>query len=412
MRRNGAARAGGFISMRRPRILVALGALLASAVIAGIIIFPSAAGAVAQRPSGGGVSFARACGAVSAGFARCHAILRNNGKPGPAASPGGLNPVDLQSAYKLSATGGTGQTVAIVDAYNDPNAESDLGVYRAQFGLPICTTANGCFRKTDQNGGTSYPRGNTGWAEEISLDLDMVSAICPSCHILLVETKSNSFANLLAGDDYAASKANWISNSWSGGESSTEASNDSHFNKSGKVFTFASGDSGFGAQYPATSPYVVAVGGTSLSKAGNTRGWTETAWSGAGSGCSAYESQPSWQHTNANTESACPNNRAEADISAIGDPNTGVSVYDTYHTSGWLVFGGTSVATPIIAAVYALANNAGTVGGNASSLYSHTSNFFDVTSGSNGSCGVPLCTATTGWDGPTGLGTPNGSSGF
>lgn len=298
-----------------------------------------------------------------------------------------------------------------MDAYDDPNAEADLAIYRAQFGLPACTTANGCFHKTNQTGGTSYPRGNTGWAEEISLDIDMASAICPNCHILLVEASSNSNANLYAADDYAASQTSWISNSWSGGESSSEASNDSHFNKSGKVFTFATGDSGYGAQYPATSPYVVAVGGTSLSKASNSRGWTETAWSGAGSGCSAYETRPNWQSSNANIASVC-GNRAEADISAIGDPNTGVSVYDTYHEPGWLVFGGTSVATPIIASVYALANNAGTVGGNASSLYSHTSSFFDVTSGSNGNCGTLLCNATSGWDGPTGLGTPNGSGGF
>ena len=397
--------------MRRPRILVGIGAALGTAVLVSSVLFVGIVGAAPKQAAASSVSFQHACGAAAAGFARCHAILRVNGKPGGGGSPSGLNPSDLQSAYNLSATGGNGQTIAIVDAYDDPNAEADLGVYRSKFGLPACTTANGCFRKTDQNGGTNYPRGNTGWAEEISLDIDMASAICPNCHILLVEASSNSFANLLAADDYAASQTSWISNSWSGGESSGEASNDSHFNKSGKVFTFATGDSGYGAQYPATSPYVVAVGGTSLKKASNSRGWTETAWSGAGSGCSSYESQPSWQSSNANITSVC-GKRAEADISAIGDPNTGVSVYDTYRESGWLVFGGTSVATPIIASVYAVANNASTVGGNASYLYSHTSSYFDVTSGSNGSCGSLLCNGTSGWDGPTGLGTPNGSGGF
>ena len=401
----------GFITMRRPRILVGIGAALGTAVIVSSAFFVGIVAAAPQKAASNSVSFEHACGAAAAGFAQCHAILRVNGKPGGGGSPSGLNPSDLQSAYKLSATGGNGQTIAIVDAYDDPNAEADLGVYRAKFGLSSCTTANGCFRKTDQTGGTNYPRGNTGWAEEISLDIDMASAICPNCHILLVEASSNSFANLLAADDYAASQTSWISNSWSGGESSGEGSYDSHFNKSGKVFTFATGDSGYGAQYPATSPYVVAVGGTSLKKASNSRGWTETAWSGAGSGCSAYESQPSWQSGNANITSVC-GNRAEADISAIGDPNTGVSVYDTFRESGWLVFGGTSVATPIIASVYALANNASTVGGNASYLYSHTSSYFDVTSGSNGNCGSLLCNATSGWDGPTGLGTPNGSGGF
>jgi subtilase family serine protease len=368
-------------------------------------------GVVGAQPTSGAarVQFQHACGAATTGFAGCHAILRVGAHP--AASPSGYNPADLQSAYQLTATGGSGQTVAIVDAFNDPNAEADLSVYRAQFGLPACTTSNGCFRKTNQTGGTNYPRGNTGWAEEISLDLDMVSAICPNCHILLVEAQTNSNSNLYAADDYAASQASWISNSWSGGETSGETSSDSHFNVSGKVFTFATGDSGFGSQYPATSRYVTAVGGTSLTKSGTARGWSETAWSGAGSGCSAFESQPSWQSGVSNITSVC-SRRAEADISAVADPNTGVSVYDTYRVSGWLVFGGTSVATPIIAAVYALANNASTVGGNASSLYSHTSNFFDVTSGSNGTCGTDLCNATTGWDGPTGLGTPNGTSGF
>ena len=395
---------------RRRLVLYASTVCTAAALLAGLV-FTGVVGAVPRATAGASNApvFSHACGAPAAGFASCHAI-RNDSKPG-GGGPSGLNPVDLQSAYKVSATGGSGQTVAIVDAFDDANAESDLGTYRAQFGLPLCTTANGCFRKTNQTGGSNFPRGDGGWGQEISLDLDMVSAICPNCHILLVEATTNSFTNLAAADDYAASQASWISNSWSGGESSGELSLDSHYNKAGKVFTFASGDSGFGAQYPATSPFVVAVGGTSLTKASNSRGWTETAWSGAGSGCSAFEAQPSWQHTVTNITAVC-SNRAEADISAIGDPNTGVSVFDTFRTSGWPVFGGTSVATPIIASVYGLANNAGTVGGNASSLYSHTSSFFDVTSGSNGSCAGAMCNATTGWDGPTGLGTPNGSGGF
>jgi subtilase family serine protease len=325
-----------------------------------------------------------------------------------AAAPGGYNPADLQSAYKLpSATAGSGQTVAIVDAYNDPRAESDLGVYRSQFGLPACTTANGCFKKVDQNGGTSYPRGNTGWAEEISLDLDMVSAICPNCHILLVEAKTNSFANLATAVNTAARLgANAISNSYGGSEYSNEVTDQSNFNHPGVAITASSGDNGYGVEFPAASQYVTAVGGTSLTRSGNSRGWSETAWSGAGSGCSAYISKPSWQR-----DSGC-SRRTVADVSAVADPNTGVSVYDTYNTSGWLVFGGTSVASPIIASVYALAGNEGSIT-YGSYPYSHTSSLFDVTSGSNGSCGGSyLCTATTGYDGPTGLGTPNGSGGF
>ncbi len=341
------------------------------------------------------------CSAVLVGFARCHALASTSASSGPS----GYNPSDLQSAYNLpSATAGSGQTVAIVDAYNDPNAESDLSVYRSRFGLPACTTANGCFRKINQNGGTNYPRGNVGWTEEISLDLDMVSAICPNCHILLVEASSNRFSDLAKAVDQASIQgANEISNSYGGSEYSNEVNDQSHFNHPGIAITASSGDSGYGVQFPAASQYVTAVGGTTLTQASNSRGWSETAWSGAGSGCSAYISKPNWQ-----ADPSC-SKRTVADVSADADPNTGVSVYDTYHEPGWLVFGGTSVASPIIASVYALAGNVNYV----SYPYSHTGSLFDVTSGSNGSCGGSyLCTAVVGYDGPTGLGTPDGSGGF
>jgi subtilase family serine protease len=352
------------------------------------------------------------CGSTPAGTARCNIVQIDSNSHGitpNASSPSGYNPVDLQSAYKLpSSTAGSGQTVAIVDAYNDPNAESDLAVYRSQFGLSACTTSNGCFRKVDQNGGTKYPRSNSGWSEEISLDLDMVSAICPDCHILLVEASSNSFTNLgIAVNTAVSLRANTVSNSYGGSESSGETNYASYYNHAGVVITASSGDNGYGVQVPAAYNTVVAVGGTSLTKSSNTRGWTETAWSGAGSGCSAYISKPSWQ-----TDSGCAS-RTVADVSAVADPNTGVSVYDTYgQGTGWMVFGGTSVASPIIASVYALAGNASSTNA-ASSLYSHTSSLFDVTSGSNGSCGGSyLCTAGSGYDGPTGLGTPNGTGAF
>jgi subtilase family serine protease len=297
-----------------------------------------------------------------------------------------------------------------VDAYDDPNAEADLGVYRSQFGLPACTTANGCFRKVDQRGGTTYPRSNGGWAQEISLDVDMVSAICPNCHILLVEADSNAFANLSAAVDEAATLgANAISNSYGGNEYSSETSDQSHYNHPGKAVTVSSGDNGYGVEFPAASQYVTAVGGTHLTRSSGGRGWTETVWSGAGSGCSAYISKPSWQ-----TDSGC-SKRTVADVSADADPNTGVAVYDSLRyqgRSGWLVFGGTSVASPIIASVYALAGNEGSIN-YGSYPYSHTGSLFDVTSGSNGNCGGSyLCTAKVGYDGPTGIGTPNGTGGF
>lgn len=282
-------------------------------------------------------------------------------------------------------------------------------MYRNQYGLPPCTTANGCFRKVNQSGGTSYPRGDQGWAEEISLDLDMASAICPNCKILLVEASSNSFANLSAAVDRAAMMgASVISNSYGGSEYSGEVSAQSHYNHPGVAITVSSGDAGYGVEFPAASQYVTAVGGTTLTRNSSTRGFTETVWSGAGSGCSAYITKPTWQ-----TDAGCAR-RSVADVSAVADPNTGVAVYDTYrlHPGGWLVFGGTSVAAPIIGGVYALAGNASSITYGSFS-YSHQSSLFDILSGSNGSCGGSyLCTATSGYDGPTGNGTPNGTGAF
>jgi subtilase family serine protease len=319
----------------------------------------------------------------------------------------GYTPCDLQSAYALpSSSAGGGQTVAIVDAYDDPKAESDLAVYRAAYGLPPCTTANGCFRKVNQTGGTTYPAANTGWAEEISLDVDMVSAVCPKCHILLVEASSNSIANLLIAENEAfALGANVISNSWGSNEFGSETAYDSYFHH-GIPITASTGDAGYGVSWPAASTYVTAVGGTSLHGANSARGWSETAWSGAGSGCSAYVVKPSWQ-----TDAGCAR-RTVGDVSAVADPSTGVATYDSYNEPGWMVFGGTSVAAPIVASTYALAaNGAGiTTPGYA---YAHAGALFDVTSGSNGNCGGSyLCTAVPGYDGPTGLGTPNGIAGF
>jgi len=390
---------------------------LASALGVTALSILAFAGTPAATHAANGVSAQHVpvCGAVPVGYARCHSILvlRSDGKPGGGGGTiGGYYPADLQKAYNLpSSSAGSGQTVAIVDAYDDPNAEADLSTYRSQFKLASCTTANGCFRKVNQAGTTSYPTANSGWGQEISLDLDMVSAICPNCHILLVEASSASNADLAASVDEAATLgANAISNSYGGSESSSDVSTyDPHYNHPGIAITASSGDSGYGPQYPAASPYVTAVGGTTLTRDGSARGFSETVWSGAGSGCSAYEPKPSWQ-----TDSGCAK-RTIADVSADADPNTGVAVYDSYASKGqkgWLVFGGTSVASPIIASVYALAGNATSVT-YGSYPYSHTSGLFDVTSGSNGSCGgTYLCTGEIGYDGPTGNGTPNGTTGF
>jgi len=392
-----------------------------------VAVVMGAAPALAQVPAGPGgaaqaLSHRPVCGPPAAGTARCHAEVVTNGSAAPLATTSyasGYRPADLSSAYKytLPPAGSTwawnGQTVAIVDAYDNPSAESDLAAYRSQFGLPSCTSANGCFAKIDQRGGTAYPVGDAGWGQEIALDLDMASAVCVNCKILLVEADSSSYANLGAAVDRAAARgATAISNSYGGGEFSSETSYESHYNHPGSAITVSSGDGGYGVEFPASSRYVTAVGGTSLSRNSSTiRGWSETAWSGAGSGCSAYVTKPAWQ-----TDSGCAR-RTVADVAAVADPNTGVAVYDSYGSSGganWLVFGGTSVASPIIAGFYAVAGNASSVIAG-SYPYSHATSLFDVTAGSNGSCrqrSAYLCTAGTGYDGPTGLGTPNGLGAF
>ncbi len=358
-------------------------------------------------------------GPVAEGDVRCHSRVRldESAQPFASASPSGYGPSDLQSAYGLpSATAGAGQTIAIVDAYDDPNAESDLGVYRSHFGLSPCTTANGCFRKVDQSGGTSYPRLDRGWSLEISLDVQMASAICPNCKILLVEAASSGFSDLTAAVDTAARLgANVISNSYGGAEFSGETSWESHYDHPGVAITVSSGDGGYGVEFPAASRYVTAVGGTTLSRAAvtasNPRGWTETAWTGAGSGCSAYVAKPSWQ-----ADPGCAN-RTVADVSADADPNTGVAVYDSVRyqgRSGWFVVGGTSLSSPVIASIYALAGNAANVTAG-SYPYANAASLFDVVAGSNGTCSSSaayLCTAGPGYDGPTGLGTPDGTGAF
>lgn len=348
------------------------------------------------------------CPDAPAGFAHCMAILVFSSLTSNAV-PQGLNPSDLQAAYNLpSATAGKGQTVAIVDAYDDPNAEDDLGVYRAQFGLPPCTTANGCFRKVDQNGGVSYPDPDPNWSAEISLDLDMASAICPNCHILLVEASGNGYATLGGAVNTAVRLgAQVISNSYGGTEPKTASSiEESYYKHASVAITASSGDTGYGVGFPASSRYVTAVGGTSLTRDNSARGWSETTWSNTGSGCSAFISKPAWQ-----TDSGC-SRRAVADVAAVGDPGTGVSVYDSYQRAGWLTMGGTSVAAPIIAGVYALAGNESSIT-YGSYPYSHTNSLFDITSGSNGTCDQTyLCNAGSGYDGPTGLGTPNGVGAF
>ena len=365
---------------------------------------------------GGGhrpVSHGRVCSnsATQEGVARCHAhiVLDETGQPFATTGPAGYSPTDLRTAYSVTGTGSSGTIIAIVDAFGYPNAESDLAIYRAQFGLPPCTTANGCFKKVNQNGVQgNYPRADIGWSQETALDLDMASAMCPGCSLLLVEASDSSLANLATAVNRAAAMgAHAISNSYGGGEAGTQ--NDEQFyNYAGIAVTVSSGDSGFGVEFPASSPHVTAVGGTTLRRAsGTARGFTETAWDGAGSGCSAVYAKPTWQK-----DTGC-SRRTVADVSAVADPNTGVAVFGPSgrrNRSAWLVFGGTSVAAPLIAGLYGVNDTAVNHG---SDPYRHTANLHDVTSGSDGTCTVAyLCTAVAGYDGPTGLGTPNGVAAF
>ncbi|WP_136611456.1 S53 family peptidase [Sinomonas albida] len=364
----------------------------------------------------------KVCSTPKAGEAACTArqAVDPNGHPVTSASAPpatGLTPTQLQNAYKLTGTSSGGRTVAIVDAYGYPNLESDLATYRSQFGLPACTTANGCLSIRDENGGTKLPRFNTGWAQEQALDVDAVSATCADCKIVVLEANSASFTDLGTAVQTAAKIPGVvaISNSY-GGSDAADSTYGPYYNFPGIAVTASAGDNGYkGASYPASSSYVTAVGGTSLVAASNSRGWSESVWSGTGSGCSSLNAAlPAASSYN----TGCAG-RAMNDVSAASDPNNGgLAVYypTASNSSTWGQFGGTSEASPIIASVYALNGNTGSAatGTYANSLpYGHSSSFFDVTSGNNGTCPTSQwCTAGTGWDGPTGLGTPNGTGGF
>jgi subtilase family serine protease len=346
----------------------------------------------------------KVCSSSAPGFAHCDAHVRTKGaKPDATTSyQSGYAPAQLTKAYGLTGLSAT-TPIAIVDAYAHPNAAADLAVYRNQFGLGTASLT-----QYNQTGGTTLPAGDTGWGQEEMLDLEMVSAICPTCPIIYVGANSPSFTDLGTAVKTAAAKgAKVISNSYGGSESSSETSIQStYYTIPGVAITVSSGDAGYGAESPAAFNTVTAVGGTNLKlNADGTRA-SETVWSGAGSGCSAYITKPSWQH-----DTGC-SRRTIADVAAVADPATGVAVYDSYgSTAGanWFVFGGTSVAAPIIGGVYALSGN--TVGTPASLLYASPGTLFDVTSGTNTRrCRAGyLCTGVSGYDGPTGNGTPNGS---
>ena len=335
---------------------------------------------------------------------------------------GPYTPTQLRKAYRLvtaSAKRGKGKTIAIVDAFNNPHAAADLKVYRSHFHLPPCTKGNHCLRIVNQNGkARPLPARNANWGVEIALDLDMVSAICPKCHILLVESKNSLTTNLGTAVNRAVKMgAKFVSNSWGGPEFGGQNHFSHFFNHPGRVINFASGDLGFGATFPADLQYVTSVGGTHLVHKAGSRGWAESVWGtsaggdGTASGCSNGEAKPSWQLADRTTTPGCPT-RTENDVAAVADPATGVIVYDTFQAPGPIEVGGTSAATPIITGIYALAGNPKTRTYPAEYSYLRKSHLFDVVGGANGPCGTYLCQGLKGFDGPTGFGTPNGTAAF
>ena len=342
---------------------------------------------------------------------RCHAHahVTESGRVKAYAAPQGWGPADIQSAYNIDPASipATVPTIAIIDAYGYTTLESDLSTYRSTYGLPPCTSANGCLKIVNQTGGTTLPAqppAGDDWTVETALDVDMASAACPKCKIVVIQADDDQGDGLFIANNLPSSiGATVVSNSWGGPEQAGTPSTtyETYFNHSGIAVFVSAGDSGYndagqGPDYPATSAYVIAVGGTNLAKAANARGWTETAWTSGGSACSLSIPKPSYQ-----TGTMCTY-KATTDIAAVGDPQTGVAVYNK---GAWTVVGGTSASSPLVASIWAATGNGAQTSG--SYVIQNASKLWDVTTGTNGQCGNILCQAGTGWDGPTGYGTPN-----
>jgi len=345
-----------------------------------------------------------------------HVILDNNDSPFTMTKPAGFGPAEFRKAYNVSGEATTTPIVAIIDAYDQPNILSDLQTYSNTFNLPQLPTCAGivarskvaCFKKIDQTGETNYPKTDAGWALEISLDVEAVYAMCDNCSILLVEATSPTNANLLKAVDTAINLgATVLSNSYGSNETLNETNSDSHFNQPGITIFASSGDSGYGVNYPASSRYVVSVGGTKLTLTSSGAYSTESAWADGGSGCSSYETKPSWQQ-----DTGC-GKRTVVDISADADPTSGAAVYDSVPYNGkkgWFKIGGTSLSSPLIAGIFATSDQLPKNKQAGSFLYSlSTDHFHDIIKGTNGVCfPTYLCKAAKGYDALKVLGSPNG----
>ncbi len=402
--------------MKRRPVQARVSTLLVAALSVGLVAFAMPGTSAAPVPSGTATLHA-ACGDTApARSVRCFARWRAGGAilstQLATASVGlpssGYGPADIASAYQLDTAQGVGQTIAIVDAYDNPKVESNLASYREAWGLPPCTSANGCFRKVNQRGGAVPPYPDPGWGVEIALDVQAVSAACPNCHILLVEADSPSFNNIGKSVNTAVRLgADVVSNSYGGEEfNGVLGLAADYYTHPGVAQVASSGDYGFGpASFPASSSRMIAAGGTSLWLSKGV--WSESAWWGSGSGCSAWIDKPAWQ-----VDTHCPM-RTVADVSAVADPDTGFAVYDTFGLgpyAGWIEVGGTSVSAPLIAGMIGLAGNAEQLS-SARYIYRHRTGLADIVGGSNGYCGGDyLCRAKAGYDAPTGLGSPRGTS--
>ncbi len=377
------------------------------------------------------MSHRRVCGSPRAGSPQCSSrvVTDDSGNPVARSGPSGYGPNEFVTAYALPSVAPSGQTIGITLAFLQPDLEADLGVYSQQFGLPACTQANGCLKIVQACrtfGQKKHPTTvcptivDSGWRLEAALDVEIAHGICPTCTIVVALAVSNNFDDLANAQGVAVQNgATVLSNSWGAPEWSAETQFDASWTHPGIPNVFASGDSGYGAFYPSASPAVVSAGGTTLTlnRKDNTYR-SESAWSGAGSHCSLYEFANSWQTALPNwAATGCGNARAAADVSADADPSTGAAIYDSIPyagRSGWFQVGGTSLATPILAGLFALAGGGGGVTNPSSIPYARftSANSHDITSGTNGSCGTIMCAAGVGYDGPTGLGSPMGIGGF
>jgi subtilase family serine protease len=405
-------------------LVSAIAMVLAGGVVAsGAAVQPTIATVRRSAPVTTIAAMKSACPQPKPGFMQCFVLYEPQatvnralaaGMVGPATMPTGLGPASIVSAYKLPISRGSGQTVAVVEAYSTPDLGRDLATYRTAYKLPPCTTASGCLKIVNQQGKTSPlpPSGvPNGWDVETMLDVSMISATCPHCKILVVEAVNDSDVNLAAAEDTAANLgAQVISNSYGQRENGKVQRYAHAYDHPGHMIVVASGDLGYtAANFPGNLSTVTAVAGTELSSAKNNRGWTEQVWNtsvvrASGSGCSAYVAKPSWQ-----TDPHCPG-RTVADVSAVA---WNIPVYDSSQ-GGWLNVGGTSAAAPLVAGVYALAGNATKIAPGYE--YSHRRSLFDIVTGNNitvSNCGRDyLCEAKKGYDAPSGLGTPDGIGSF